>query len=137
MNQPIEKRKSGILRYYVTTHRTSSLRVVTFDGVARKQHSARIVDISIAGVGVESNELIEPGLVCFGEHVGGHKLGVVSWCKQSGDGYRAGISFVTLPYEKEQYILNEIASSRTHQPLRDPENIIAGLLKSFKRETAE
>lgn len=135
MPEQNEKRKNGVQRYFITSQRTSSLRVITFDRLARKEHVVRIVDLSVIGMGIESNDPIESGLACFGDRVGGHKLGVVTWCRQNGDSYRAGINFITLPREKEQYILNQVKQSPSHKCLRDPEKIIETLLQSIKPET--
>jgi hypothetical protein len=134
----VTKRKdgknNGIQRYSVATQRTSSLGVIAFDRLTRTEHVVRIVNLSVVGVGIESGEPIEPGLACFKEQVGGHKYGVVTWCRPDGDNrYRAGINFTTLPLEQEQYLLNQLKQSPPHKPLQDPEKIIATLLDSVKR----
>lgn len=132
MSEKREKRTEGIRRYFIASHRTSSLQLIPFDRLTRTEHVVRIADLSVVGVGIESKEPLEPGLACFEDLVGGHKFGVITWCKRTGNGYRAGISFVTLPREKEEYILNEVKHARLHKALRDPENIIKTLLKSIK-----
>ncbi len=134
MTERKEKRTGGIQRYFIASHRTSSLRVITLDQLDRTQHLVRIVDLSVVGVGIELNEWIDPGLVCFEDQVGGHRFGLVTWCRQSGDGYRAGISFMTLPQEKEKYILRQVKLARFNKSLQDPAKIIANLLESIKRE---
>ena len=96
-----EKRSQGIQRYRVTSHRTYSLDLIAFDQPMRTEHVVRIVDVSVIGVGIESNERIEPGLICFKEKVGGQKYGVLIWSKLSSGGYRAGIQFVVLSPEEE------------------------------------
>jgi hypothetical protein len=106
--------------------------VITPDRFAQQEQLVRIVDVSVAGVGIESQDAIEPGLACFKEPLSGHKFGVVAWCRQQGDFYRAGISFVTLPYEQEQYILNQVRQSRGRQPLKYPGKIITSLLAPLK-----
>lgn len=130
-----ENRSRGIQRYSVASRRTSAVGVIAFDRLMRTEHVVRIVNLSVVGVGIESNEPIEPGLACFKEQVGGHKFGVVAWCRVYGDRYLAGIIFTTLPLEKERYLRNQVKQSRPHKPLRDPEQIIAALLDSVKGQT--
>ncbi len=137
MKQENENKNNGIQRYSVVRQRTSSLRVIPFEGIANKEHLVTIVNMSVGGVGIASHERIEPGLVCFDEQVGGHKFGVVRWCKKSENGYRAGIHFVTLPHEKETYLLDQVQLSRCSQALQDPEKIITSLLESIQSETNE
>jgi hypothetical protein len=126
----------GIQRYGVASRRSTALGVIAFDRLMRTEHVVRIVNLSVVGVGIESGGPIEPGLVCFKEQVGGHKFGVVAWCRPEGDKYLAGINFTTLPLEKEMYIRKQVKQSRSHKPLRDPEKIIAALLESVKGQTS-
>jgi hypothetical protein len=130
-----DKRTGGIQRYPIASHRTSSLQIIPFDKLVRSEHIVKISDLSVVGMGIESQEPLEPGLACFEERVVGHKFGVVSWCRPSGEGFRAGISFMTLPREKERYILDQVKQSPDHKSLRDPEKIIETLLKSIKRDS--
>ena len=129
-----EKRSQGIQRYRVTSHRTYSLDVINFDQPTRTEHVVRIVDISVIGVGIESSERIEPGLVCFKEKVGGQKYGVLVWSKSGSGGYRAGIQFVVLSPEEEEYLQEQVRQSQPYESLRDPDKIIASLLHSVKNE---
>ena len=84
----------------MATQRTSSVGVIAFDRLSQKEHIVRIVNLSVIGVGIESSEPIEPGLVCFKERVSGHKFGVVTWCRAGGDTYQAGINFTNLHHDK-------------------------------------
>ena len=129
-----EKRSQGIQRYHFTSHRTYSLDVITFDQSTRTEHVVRIVDISVIGVGIESSDRIEPGLICFKEQVGGQKYGVLIWSKPSNDRYRAGIQFVVLPPEEEAYLQEQVKQSHPYKSLQDPDKIIASLLQSVKNE---
>lgn len=129
-----EKRSQGIQRYCVTSPRTYSLDVIAFDQPTLTEHVVRIVDISVIGVGIESGDRIEPGLICFKEQVSGQKYGVLVWSEPSGDRHRAGIQFVVLSPEEEAYLQEQLQQSRPYQSLRDPDNIIAPLLESFKKE---
>jgi hypothetical protein len=135
MKRGSNNKNSGIQRYFFGSHRTSSVQVITFGDLTRTEHRVRLVNISVIGVGIELDQRIEPGLACFEELVGGHRFGVVSWCRQGGQGYRAGIHFVTLSKEQEQYILKQVEQPRSHKALRDPDRNIAALLESLRKET--
>jgi hypothetical protein len=136
MTEDADKRTRGVQRYFVASHRTASVQVIPFDQLTCSGHIVRIADLSIIGVGIESPDPIEPGLACFDEPVSGHRFGVVAWCRQKGDRYRAGISFVTLSHPHEQYILNQLSLSPRHKALRDPEKILETLLKDIKPGTS-
>jgi hypothetical protein len=129
-----EKRSQGIQRYRVTSLRTYSLDVIAFNQSMRTEHVVRIVDISVIGVGIETNERIEPGLICFREQIGGQKYGVLVWSKQKSDKYRAGMQFVILSPEEEAYLQEQFKQSTPCQSIRDPDKIIASLLESVKNE---
>lgn len=131
-----ENKNNGIQRYSIGSHRSSVVHLITFDRLARRDHIVRFVDLSVVGVGIKSKDPIEPGLVCFKEQVVGHKFGVITWCRRCGEEYRAGINFVTLPIEQEIYLLKQVKQSDSHSILRDPENMIAGLLESVKPRKA-
>ena len=127
-----EKRSHGIQRYHVTSPRTCSLEVIAFDQPTRTEHVVRIVDISVIGVGIQSSEQIDPGLICFKEQIGGQKYGVLVWSRPSSDRYRAGIQFVTLSPEEEANLQHQVEQSNTYNLLRDPDKAIASLLESVK-----
>lgn len=105
--------------------------------VRAEKHVVRIADLSVVGVGIESKESIEPGLVCLDEPVSGQKFGIITWCKQHEEGYRAGISFVTLGHDQAEYILSQIKRTSGQQSLCDPEKIIETLLKSLKQGSSQ
>jgi hypothetical protein len=130
-----EKRSQGIQRYRVTSHRTHSLDVIAFDQPTLTEHVVRIVDISVIGVGIESSDRIDPGLICFKEQVSGQKYGVLIWSKPSRDCYRAGIQFVVLSPEEEMYLQEQVKQSLPYKSLQDPDKIIASLLASVKNAT--
>jgi len=130
-----EKRSQGIQRYHVTSPRTYSLDVIAFDLPTRTEHIVRIVDISVIGVGIESSDRIDPGLVCFKEQIGGQKYGVLIWSKRGDDRYRAGIQFVVLSPEEDAYLQEQVKQSHPCKSLQDPDKIIASLLASFKNAT--
>jgi len=124
---------TGILRHPITSLRSCSLGVITSSHLEWKDHIARIVDLSITGVGIESSEMIPPGFVWFKESVGGHKYGMLTWCQARGDRYRAGINFVTLSRDEEQYVQEQVRRVKPHTPLRDPLQIITAMIESFKK----
>lgn len=129
-----KKRSPGVQRYRVASLRTYPLDVTAFDQPMRTEHVVRIVDISVIGVGIETSERIEPGLICFREQIGGQKYGVLVWSTQKSGGYRAGIQFVILSPEEEAYVQEQVKQSLPCQSLRDPDKIIASLLESVKNE---
>jgi len=129
-----EKRNLGIQRYGVTALRTYSLDAIAFDQPMLIEHVVRIVDISVIGVGIESSERIEPGLICFREQIGGQKHGVLIWSKLKNNGYRAGIQFVILSPEEAAYLQEQVKRSSPCQSLSDPDGIIASLLESINNE---
>ncbi len=132
MGKHDEYKSGGVQRYSVGSHRSSVLHLITFDRLARRDHIVQFVDLSVVGVGIQSRDPIEPGLVYFKEQVVGQKFGVIAWCRPYGDEYRAGINFVTLPIEQELYLVQQVKQSGSQTILRDPENVIAGLLESIK-----
>ena len=133
-----EKRARGILRYNLASPRTYAFDVIPFDQQpVRTEHVVRVLDFSVVGVGIESSVLIDPGLVYFREPMGGQKFGVLIWSIPKDDGYRAGIRFVTLLSDEEEYLRKQIRRTHLLNVLPDPENIIATLLDAVKNETKE
>lgn len=125
--------RTGIRRHPIASLRSYSMGVITSSHLEWKDHLVRIVDLSITGVGIESSEMIPPGFVWFKESVGGHKYGVLTWCKARGDRYRAGINFVTLSRDEKHYVEEQVRQLKPHTPLRDPLQIIAAMIESFKK----
>lgn len=113
--------------------RNCSLGVITFKRLEWTDHVACLVDISRSGVGIETDGRIEPGFVWFRDRVGGHKSGVLMWSKLQGQKYRAGVKFVSLSRDEEQYLQEQVAQFRPHRPLRDPETLIATIIESLKK----
>ncbi len=135
MSEKEDKRSRGIQRYRLTSQRTFSIGVIAFVQPTRTDHIVQIVDFSVVGVGIESAERIEPGLVYFKEPVGGQKFGVLVWSKQRGKRYRAGIKFVVLSSEEEVCLLEQVKQPYLDTAPRPPDKIIASLLESIQRET--
>jgi len=129
-----DKDNRGIKRYPITVKRECNLGVITFDELEWSDHVAQIVDISVIGLGIVSQQRLEPGLVWFKSHVGGFKSGVMMWSKRDGAVYRAGIKFVPLSRKEEEYLQEQVRLSRPSKPLHDPHQIISSMLESFKQE---
>ena len=124
----------GVQRHTITSLRSCSLGVITGTHLERTDYHVRIVDLSIIGMGVESDMPIDTGFVSFSERVGGHKYGLLMWCKPAGDRYRAGINFVNLSRKDEQYIEQQMQLSDQQRPLRDPLLIISSMIESLHEE---
>lgn len=130
--KPDENRQAH--RSPIVVHRACSLGVIAFKHLEWKDHMARIVDLSRIGVGIESEERIEPGFVWFRDRVGGHKGGILMWSRPQGRKYRSGVRFVSLTHDEEQYVQEQMTQTRSHAPVRDPEAIIMTIIESLKKE---
>lgn len=129
-----DERNRGIARHRSRSMRSCSLGCVAGSSHERTDHVVRVVDLSVIGVGIESSERIEPGFVWFKEHVGGHKYGVLTWSRKSGDHYRAGITFVTLSRSDELYVQNQARHSPPLEPFRDPLQVIESIIDSVRKD---
>jgi hypothetical protein len=129
-----DKKNRGIARHHSRTQRSYSLGSVSGSSHERTDHVVRVVDLSVIGVGIESSERIEPGFVWFKERVGGHKYGVLTWSRKSGDHYRAGITFVTLSRTDELYVQDQARHSPPLEPFRDPLQVIEAIIASVRKD---
>lgn len=118
-------------RYPLAEQRECGLCIITFKDLAWKDHRAYLKDISPGGVGIESETLLDRGFVWFTEPVAGHRSGILLWNRLVGYNYRAGIQFVPLTHDQEHRIGASVETVRAHQPLRDPEAIVATILASM------
>lgn len=109
--------------------------VITFNQLDRTDYHASIVDISRNGVGIESNSRTEPGFVWFRDPVWGQHSGVLLWSRQVGTRYRSGIRFASLPCDSEAFVKNQVANTKTREPLKDLENIIKMMIEYIKGDT--
>jgi hypothetical protein len=123
-----------VSRYPLAVQRDCQLCVITFKDLAWRDHTAYIKDFSIGGVGVESEKRIGQGFVWFKDRVGGHRGGVLMWSRQVGYNYRAGIQFVPLSRDAERFVQDQVGLLRAHQPMRNPEAIIATIMNSMGKE---
>lgn len=120
-------------RYPLAVQRECSLCLITFKDLAWVDHAAHLKDISVNGVGIESQRQIDRGFVWFRDRVGGHRGGVLMWSRPAGMTYRAGIQLVRLTRDQENFLQEQVAMVRSHQPLRNPEAIIATVMDSLSR----
>jgi len=118
-------------RYPLAFQRECSLCLITFKDLAWVDHAAHLKDISVNGVGIESRRQIDRGFVWFRDRVGGHRGGVLMWSRRAGMTYRAGIQLVRLTRDQENFLQEQVAMVRSHQPLRNPEAIIATVMDSL------
>jgi len=113
--------------------RDCALGVITFKRLDWEDYRARIIDISVLGICIETKQQVEPGLVWFKERIGGHRSGVLKWTRAHGDGFRSGIEFVLLPRPTEQYLQEQLEKPQRHGPLKDPDRIVASLIETVKQ----
>jgi hypothetical protein len=121
-------------RHRSRTLRSCSLGVVTAGSLEKAEHVVRVVDLSVTGVGIESSELIDPGFVWFKDRVGGQKYGVLTWCRKSGDQYRAGITFITLSRTDELYVMSQARDSSPYEPFKGPLQVIEAIIASVRKD---
>jgi hypothetical protein len=127
INKRNEQRQAS--RYPLAIQRDCTMCVITFKDLSWKDQLALLKDISMNGVGVESQKQIDPGFVWFRDRVGGHRGGVLMWSRQIGYHYRAGIEFVPLSREAEQFVQSQVGLLRAHQRLSDPEAVISMIMQ--------
>jgi hypothetical protein len=129
--------RKRLRRHPVAVQRDCSLGVITFEGLEWTDHIAKIVDLSATGIGIESDQPIEPGIIWFKDCVYGQKCGVLVWCKQNGFRYRAGIQFVDLNHADEEYLRRQVARSQPRQPIEDPQRVVASLIDYLRKDREE
>jgi hypothetical protein len=129
-----DDQRKRLRRHPVAVQRDCSLGVITFEGLEWTDHTAKIMDLSATGIGIESDQPIEPGIIWFKDCVYGQKCGVLVWCKQNGPRYRAGIQFVDLNHEEEEYLRRQVERSRPRQPLEDPHRVVASLIDYIRKD---
>lgn len=123
-------------RHAINTPRLCRMGIISFKQLHWMDIKARILDLSVTGVGIASDEQLEPGFVWFIDRVGGHRGGVLMWSRKQENRYRAGIRFVALSRNEEQYVQEQVALSRPHTPVHDPETIINTIVHSLKKESS-
>ena len=72
-----------------------SVTVLDFKDLKRLSLRGEIIDISDAGMGIETDYPLEPGHVLTFDNGIGHKTGIVQWSTMvNNNGYRVGVKFV-------------------------------------------
>jgi len=125
------------LRYQVVQLREFPLCLIPFKSLVSTVMVAHVIDISAKGIGVESNQRLEPGFVWFRDRIGGFKGGLLVWSRQAGNKYRAGVRFVPLSREKELLVQDRITSLRPLEPLPNPEVVISTILEAMTQDKTE
>jgi hypothetical protein len=105
--------------------------IITFKDLAWKDHVVSLKNISMNGAGVEAEKRIDTGFTWFRDRIGGHRGGVLMWSRQVGYNYRAGIQFVPLSRDAEEFVNSQISLLRDHKPLRHPTAVISTLMESM------
>jgi hypothetical protein len=134
MDEKRQNQRMGVRRYIAATERACSLDVISFRDLQWTTYIARIVDLSVIGIGIEVDQPIQPGLVWLKDRVFGQKCGTIVWCKQSGALYRAGIQFMHLTGLEEEYIRSQIELPRIYNSIQDPDGIIAALMQGIDKD---
>lgn len=137
MDNVKHNQRKGLKRYSVTLERTCSLGVVTFQNPRARDYLARIVNISATGVGIASEQGIEPGIIWFKESLYGKKYGVLIWCRLEGLLYRGGIQFIHLTQAEDECFQSRISKQPGQAPFDgegDMVQLIASLQERFGRQ---
>jgi hypothetical protein len=103
-----------------------SLEIISFHNLVRTDYLAKIVNRSIIGLCIETDQPIQPGVVCFKEFYG-QTCGVVVWCNQIGSRYRCGIQFISLTRIEEDFLRHQIEKVKPSTAVRDPDRILTKL----------
>jgi hypothetical protein len=104
------------------------LGVIAFENLVWTEHGVKIIDLSVTGIGIETERQIEPGIIWFKEHVCGQRCGFLVWCKKSGDRYRGGIQFVTLTRADEEYLRRQVNQVQPLESFQDPDRLLAKMM---------
>ncbi len=124
----------GVKRTPVTRNRECSLGVISCSNLEWTDHQVRLVDLSVLGVGIESEHPIKPGIIWFKECIYGQKCGSLVWCRKIGSQYRAGIQFISFTREQEEHLLKQIERLKSSEPLQDLEGFISALIADIKKD---
>jgi hypothetical protein len=127
MDEKRRNQRKELIWHPVSSDLNCSLGVISFNNLVRTDYLTKIVNRSIIGIGIETDHLIQPGVIWFKEHVYGQKCGILMWCNQFGSRYRCGIRFVSLTRVEEEYLRYQIEQVNPSKPVQDPDRIIAKL----------
>lgn len=123
-----EHRRSS--RQPATIYRKCSLGLLSFAQLEITDHIVRILDSNSQGLGVESDERLEPGLVWFHSSVGDRRGGILVWCSKQGGLYRAGIRFLSLAPEDERLLRYWPPCPGQLRECNDLEEVVAAWMKA-------
>ena len=132
----MEKKKAEyqeVQRYRMAAARDCPMGVVSFDTFEWTDHTVRIVNLSVLGAGIHSQKRIEPGLVWFKERVGGYKCGNLKWSAEIGPPYGAGVEYLPLPRDVEQYLQKQVEQPRSGKNIPDPDHILKTLITTMNK----
>jgi hypothetical protein len=122
-------------RQPIMTTRDLAMEVIKFRQLDRADHQGQIVDISMSGVGIESNTPMEPGYVWFKNRIWGQHSGVLLWSKQVGSLYRSGIRFVSPSHDEALFANKQSEQPIQREPFKDLNKIVAMQLESIQQES--
>jgi hypothetical protein len=114
--------------------RDCRLGVIANENLEWTEHSVKIVDLSVTGIGIEADRLLATGIVWFKDHVYGQRCGFLVWSKKIGEQYRSGIQFVTLARSDEEYLRRQVSLIRPREPFQDPDQILAKMMDDINRD---
>ena len=131
MNEKRHNQRKEVKWQPVTRELDFFLDITLFHNLVRTDHHARIVDRSLTGIGIESDHLVNPGIVWFRESVYAQKCGVLMWCHLTGSRYLCGIKFLSLTLAEEEFFRYQIERANPSAQIQDPDRIIAQLNECF------
>lgn len=134
MDEIKQPRRQGVKRHAVVKDRDCSLGVISYENLEWTEHSVKIIDLSVTGIGIEADRLLAPGIVWFREHVSGQRCGFLVWSKKIGERYRSGIQFVTLARGDEEYLRRQVSLIRPRESFHDPDQILAKMMDDINRD---
>ena len=134
MDEKKYPRKQGVKRHAVVMDRDCRLGVISFENLEWTEHSVKIVDLSVTGIGVEAERQIAPGIIWFTEHVYGQRCGFLVWSKKFGDRYRSGIQFVSLTRADEEYLHRQVSRTQPLEPFHDPDRVLARMMDGINED---
>jgi hypothetical protein len=127
-------RRQGVKRHAVVKNRDCRIGVISYENLEWTEHDAKIVDLSVIGIGIETGRLLTPGIVWFREHVYGQRCGFLVWSKKIGEHCRSGIQFVTLARADEEYLRRQVSLIRPCEPFQDPDQILARMMDGINKD---
>jgi len=129
--------RAGVRRYFTAMERNCSLIDISFKDLSWTDYRVRIIDLSVIGIGIASDEPIPSGIIWLKHRVFGQKCGSLVWCKQVGVLHRAGIQYMHLTRPEEEYLQKQIELAQPGKPIPDPDRVIAALIQDISNARNE